>query len=46
MNGGIVNQNHETNISRGEKTNAVPNIDLDMPVNRRGQSIERSIIMI
>ena len=44
MNGGIVNQNQETNISREEKTNVVPNIDLGMPVNRRGQSIERSII--
>ena len=45
MNGESVNQNQENNIPRDEKTNAVPNIDISMPVNRRRQSIEGSIIM-
>ena len=45
MNGENVNQNQQNNISRDEKTNVVPNIDISMPVNRRRQSIEGSIIM-
>lgn len=45
MNGESVNQNQENNIPRDEKTNVVPNIDISMPVNRRRQSIEGSIIM-
>ena len=45
MNGENVNQNQENNIPRDEKTNVVPNIDISMPVNRRRQSIEGSIIM-
>ena len=45
MNGENVNQNQENNIQRDEKTNVVPNIDISMPVNRRRQSIEGSIIM-
>ena len=45
MNGENVNQNQENNITGDEKTNVVPNIDISMPVNRRRQSIEGSIIM-
>ena len=45
MNGENVNQNQENNMPRDEKTNVVPNIDISMPVNRRRQSIEGSIIM-
>ena len=45
MNGENENQNQENNMPRDEKTNVVPNIDISMPVNRRRQSIEGSIIM-
>ena len=45
MNGENVNQNQENNIPWDEKTNVVPNIDISMPVDRRRQSIEGSIIM-
>ena len=38
-------QNHEQNTPMEETSNIVPNIDLSMPVDRRRQSIEGSIIM-
>ena len=40
-----VRQNLDNDISENKQPNIVPNIDLNLPVNRRRQSIEGSIIM-